>query len=290
MKLKRAAGVLLHPTSLPGPDGIGDLGPQAYRWIDFLVEAGCGLWQVLPLGPTGYGDSPYQCFSAFAGNPFLISPELLLQDGLLTEADVADRPDFPVDRVDYGPVITWKLTLLDRAFANFKANASNQLRDEFTAFRSREAAWLNDFAAFMAMKEANGGVAWKDWPDPQRRREPHALSAAYQSEAFSATPSASSYSSGNGGRCGSIPMSAASRSSATFRSSWRMTAPTRGRIPNSSTWTSRACRPWWPVCRPITFRRRGSCGAIHCIAGACINNRGTHGGSSESARRCARSI
>ncbi len=184
MKLKRAAGVLLHPTSLPGPDGIGDLGPHAYRWIDFLVEAGCGLWQVLPLGPTGYGDSPYQCFSAFAGNPFLISPELLLQDGLLTEADVADRPDFPIDRVDYGPVITWKLTLLDRAFANFKANASNQLRDEFTAFRSREAAWLNDFAAFMAIKEANGGVAWKDWPEPQRRREPHALSAAYQSEAF----------------------------------------------------------------------------------------------------------
>ena len=100
MKLKRASGVLLHPTSLPGPDGIGDLGPQVYRWIDFLVESGCGLWQVLPLGPTGYGDSPYQCFSAFAGNPFLISPEVLLQDGLLTEADVADRPDFPADHVE----------------------------------------------------------------------------------------------------------------------------------------------------------------------------------------------
>ena len=184
MKLQRASGVLLHPTSLPGPDGIGDLGPQAYRWIDFLVDAGCGLWQVLPLGPTGYGDSPYQCFSAFAGNPFLISPEILLQDGLLTGADVADRPDFPVDRVDYGPVITWKLTLLDRAFANFKATASHQLRDEFTAFRSREAAWLNDFAAFMAMKEANGGVSWNNWPEPQRKRDPQALSAAYQSEAF----------------------------------------------------------------------------------------------------------
>ena len=184
MKLKRASGVLLHPTSLPSPDGIGDLGPQAYRWIDFLVEAGCGLWQVLPLGPTGYGDSPYQCFSAFAGNPFLVSPEILLQDGLLTEADVADRPDFPADRVDYGPVITWKLTLLDRAFANFKAGASHQLRDEFTAFRSREAAWLNDFAAFMALKEANGGVGWNNWPEAQRKREPQAMSAAYQSEAF----------------------------------------------------------------------------------------------------------
>jgi 4-alpha-glucanotransferase len=184
MKLTRASGVLLHPTSLPGPYGIGDLGPRAYRWIDFLVDAGCGLWQVLPLGPTGYGDSPYQCFSAFAGNPFLISPEILLHDGLLTEADVADRPDFPAERVDYGPVITWKLALLDRAFANFKAAAANQLRDEFTAFRSREAAWLNDFAAFMAMKEANGGVSWNNWPEPQRKRDPQALSAAYQSDAF----------------------------------------------------------------------------------------------------------
>jgi 4-alpha-glucanotransferase len=184
VQLKRAAGVLLHPTSLPSPDGIGDLGPSAYRWIDFLAGADCAVWQVLPLGPTGYGDSPYQCFSAFAGNPFLISPEVLLQDGLLTEADVTDRPDFPADRVDYGPVIAWKLTLLDRAFANFKANASNPLRDEFTAFRSREAAWLNDFAAFMALKEANGGVAWNNWLEPQRTREPQALGAAYQSEAF----------------------------------------------------------------------------------------------------------
>ena len=184
MKLKRAAGVLLHPTSLPGPDGIGDLGPQAYRWIDFLVDAGCALWQVLPLGPTGYGDSPYQCFSAFAGNPFLISPEALMQAGLLTDADVADRPDFPADRVDYGPVITWKLTLLDRAFANFKAAAATPLRDEFIAFQAREAAWLNDFAAFMALKEANGGVSWNNWPDAQRTRAPHVLSAAYQSEAF----------------------------------------------------------------------------------------------------------
>ena len=81
MAFQRSAGVLLHPTSLPGPDGVGDLGPQAYRWIDWLASTGCTLWQVLPLGPTGYGDSPYQCFSAFAGNPFLVSPELLLQDG-----------------------------------------------------------------------------------------------------------------------------------------------------------------------------------------------------------------
>ncbi len=90
MNFRRSGGILLHPTSLPGPYGIGDLGPQAYRFIDWLAAAGCRLWQVLPLGPTGYGDSPYQCFSAFAGNPYLISPDLLLQDGLLNEADLTE--------------------------------------------------------------------------------------------------------------------------------------------------------------------------------------------------------
>src|SRR5512137_2785838 len=120
MKFERSGGILLHPTSLPGQYGIGDLGPQAYRWIDFLAKAGCGLWQVLPLGPTGYGDSPYQCFSAFAGNPYMISPEALMEDGLLNAEDLADRPRFPTERVDFGPVITWKLTVLDRAFNRFQ--------------------------------------------------------------------------------------------------------------------------------------------------------------------------
>src|SRR5512136_568802 len=115
MKYTRSAGIILHPTSLPGPDGIGDLGPEAYRWVNFLAESGCTLWQILPLGPTGYGDSPYQCFSAMAGNPYLVSPALLLDDGLLSADDLADRPDFPVGQVDYGPVIQWKLTVLDRA-------------------------------------------------------------------------------------------------------------------------------------------------------------------------------
>lgn len=136
MKFARASGVLLHPTSLSGPDGIGDLGPQAYRWIDWLAGAGGALWQVLPLGPTGYGDSPYQCFSAFAGNPYLISPEALLKEDLLRAADLADRPAFPIDRVDFGTVIAWKATLLDRAFANFKTCASEQLRSDFAAFQA----------------------------------------------------------------------------------------------------------------------------------------------------------
>jgi len=118
MRLKRSSGILLHITSLPGPYGIGDLGPAARRFADFLAEAGCSVWQVLPLGPTGFGDSPYATFSAFAGNPYLISPEDLLVEGLLTEADLSDRPAFPAGRVDYGAVIPYKLRLLDRAYAD----------------------------------------------------------------------------------------------------------------------------------------------------------------------------
>src|SRR5512138_1140555 len=123
MKLTRSSGIILQPTSLPGPDGVGDLGPEAYRWVGFLKACGFSLWQLLPLGPTGYGDSPYQCFSAFAGNPYLVSPALLLEDDLLDAEDLADRPDFPSDRVDYGPVIQWKLKLLDRAFTRFQQSA-----------------------------------------------------------------------------------------------------------------------------------------------------------------------
>ena len=182
MHLQRSAGVLLHPTSLPGPDGIGDVGPQAYRWIDWLAATGCALWQVLPLGPTGYGDSPYQCFSAFAGSPFLVSPELLLQDGLLTNADLDDRPKFPVDHVDFGPVIQWKLKLLDRAFEHYRADAA-PLRAQFEAFQAQEYYWLSDFALFMSIKESQGGVAWEHWPEPLRMRDPQALEEARQSEA-----------------------------------------------------------------------------------------------------------
>jgi 4-alpha-glucanotransferase len=94
MNFERSSGVLLHPTSLPGPFGIGDIGPEAYRWIDFLADVGCRLWQILPLGPTGYGDSPYQCFSAFAGNPYLVSPEALFDGGLLDSDDLLSLPDF----------------------------------------------------------------------------------------------------------------------------------------------------------------------------------------------------
>ena len=116
----RASGILLHPTSLPGPYGIGDLGPAAYAWLDTLARARQQWWQMLPLGPTGYADSPYQCFSALAGNPYLISPDLLIEDSLLTHTDLGS-PDFPHNHVDYGRVIPYKLALLKKAWERFKA-------------------------------------------------------------------------------------------------------------------------------------------------------------------------
>lgn len=177
MKLERCSGVILHPTSLPGPDGIGDLGPEAYRWVDFLVASGCCIWQILPLGPTGYGDSPYQCFSAFAGNPYLVSPTILLDEGLLDRHDFADRPDFHPDRVDYGEVIKWKLVLLNRAFNHYKARGSKTLSHELNIFQEKQAYWLDDFALFMSIKESQGGVSWDNWPEPLRKHSQRALSA-----------------------------------------------------------------------------------------------------------------
>src|SRR5688572_4436215 len=107
MQIPRSSGILLHPTSLPGRFGIGDLGPEAYQFVDFLAESGQSWWQVLPLGPTGYGNSPYMCFSAFAGNPMLISPEVLVGEGLLDRADLDNPPSFPRERVDYGASINF---------------------------------------------------------------------------------------------------------------------------------------------------------------------------------------
>ena len=128
MEHERDSGILLHPTSLPGRYGIGELGDEARDFLTFLVAAGQTLWQILPLGPTSYGDSPYQSFSAFAGNPLLISTDRLLRDGLLTPDDLADMPAFPAARVDFGPVIVYKQTLLRRAYARFETSVGARLR------------------------------------------------------------------------------------------------------------------------------------------------------------------
>src|SRR5262249_1950545 len=174
----RSGGVLLHPTSLPGPHGIGDLGQAAYTWIDALAYARQTWWQILPLGPTGYGDSPYQSFCSFAGNPLLVSPQRLLDDGLLVPDDLAGA-SFPGTHVDYGPVIAFKSRLLQPAWEHFGGGAAPQLRPEFEAFCRAEKSWLDDYALFMALKDRHGGC-WLDWPAPVRLREPDALSRARQ--------------------------------------------------------------------------------------------------------------
>jgi len=134
MAFPRSSGILLHPTSLPGPYGIGELGPEAFQFIDFLFEAGQSLWQVLPLGPTGYGDSPYASFSAFAGNPLLISPDLLEKDGLLSRKDLKTLPSFPETYVEYGDVIPFKTKLLHKAYETFNADASSGQKVDFERF------------------------------------------------------------------------------------------------------------------------------------------------------------
>jgi 4-alpha-glucanotransferase len=173
----RAAGLLLHPTCLPGPYGVGDLGAAAYRWVDALARARQKWWQLLPLGPTGYGDSPYQSFSTFAGNPNLLSPELLLQDGLLQRSDL-DVPILPADRVDYGPVIQLKNRMLTRAWQRFRAGAAPALRPQLDEFSTQNAHWLDDFALFLALKGAQGGAGWLQWPRELIEREPGALGRA----------------------------------------------------------------------------------------------------------------
>ena len=174
----RSSGILLHPTSFPGPYGVGDLGDNAYRFIDFLSASGCKLWQVLPLGPTGYGDSPYQCFSAFAGNPYLVSPDRLIELGLLTQLDFSDMPAWPAHQVDFGGLYGWKPALLEKAYTRFESLPGQALRADFDAFRLKNASWLEDFTLFMALKESNGGAPWNTWPAPLRTRQPAALDEA----------------------------------------------------------------------------------------------------------------
>ena len=175
MKFSRRSGVLLHPTSLPGRFGIGDLGQESYRFVDFLVAAGQTYWQVLPLSPTGYADSPYQTLSAFAGNPMLLSLERLASAGHLDRSDLQDVPAFPDWQVDYGPVIVYKTRLLERAFANFRARASEAQRAAFEQFCRKQAAWLDDWTLFMALKKAHDLRPWHKWDPDIVTRQPAAM-------------------------------------------------------------------------------------------------------------------
>jgi len=172
----RASGVLLHVTSLPSPYGIGDVGPAAMAWIDRLYDAGQSFWQALPLGPTGYGDSPYQALSSFAGNALLISPDWLIEDELLHASDAAGR-SFPAE-VDFDAVKRFKYALIATAWKNFSAGARADLRPAFEEFGRSQAHWLDDYATFRALKEKYGSASYLDWPDELVRRTPRALDRA----------------------------------------------------------------------------------------------------------------
>src|SRR3954471_280432 len=174
----RQSGVICHPTSFPGPHGIGDFGEAAFRYVDWLARGRQTLWQLLPLGPTGLGNSPYASPSAFAGNELLISLPWLAGDGLLDPSSLDDVPPFSTSHVDYDEVRAFKRPLLRKAFDRFRRGAATEYRPALDAFRDEQAAWLDDYATFMALKSAHPEGAWSDWPTGVALREPAALAAA----------------------------------------------------------------------------------------------------------------
>ena len=175
MEFPRESGILLHPTSLPGPHGVGDFGNSAFRFVDWLERAGQRLWQVMPLGPTGFGDSPYSSPSAFAGNPLLVSLEWLHGDGLLVDEDIHPVHPFPEHVVDFDSVTPFRMNALRRAFDRLESGTSPGLKSEFDEFVNSPPVWLHDYALFVSIKKDLGGGWWLDWPKDIRTRQPAAI-------------------------------------------------------------------------------------------------------------------
>ncbi len=176
MKKLRHAGILFHPTSLPNRHGIGDLGREAYIFVDFLVTSGAKLWQILPLGPTGYGNSPYSARSSFAGNELLISLDNLLEMGLLSEKLVTNHPEFDEETVEYDRVYSWKMRLLKRAAAEFMSSADTEQKKSYEKFCSKQVSWLEDYALFMSIYEEYQDSRWHSiWDADIGYREPKAM-------------------------------------------------------------------------------------------------------------------
>jgi 4-alpha-glucanotransferase len=178
MRLPRASGILLHPTCLPGPHGAGDLGPSAYHFVDWLATAGQRLWQILPLGGVGPGHSPYMSPSAFAGNALLIDLAALAEAGWLPPDALARPPAFDARRIDFAAMEPWRMDLLATAACGFAQHATAEQRASHEAFCAEQSIWLEDFAMFMALREAHPGRDWADWPAPLAQRDPDALAEA----------------------------------------------------------------------------------------------------------------
>jgi 4-alpha-glucanotransferase len=171
----RSSGVILHISSLPSRHGIGDLGQSAYQWIDFLDQSGTGFWQILPLNPTGFGESPYQALSTHAGNPDFINPDLLVSDGLLSSKDILISQPLSDHRVDFRRMRKYKAEILVLAFSNFKKGANRSFSVEFQDFQDLNHSWLLDFSTFMAIRMENRQKSWKEWPVPLKFRQKSAL-------------------------------------------------------------------------------------------------------------------
>ncbi len=172
---ERNCGILLHITSLPGVEGTGTLGKEAFRFVDFLRSAKQKFWQILPTGPTGYGNSPYQCYSAFAGNPLLIDLHSLKDDLLINEGDLKNIPRFPKTSIDYEKTTGWKMPLLKKAFENFQKLRHDILTDEYIRFLKEHNWWLQDYALFMAAKRYFKNAEWQKWDETLKYRDKNAL-------------------------------------------------------------------------------------------------------------------
>jgi 4-alpha-glucanotransferase len=268
--IQRSSGILLHPTSLPGPYGVGDLGPNAYAWVDRLAAARQTWWQVLPLGPTGFGDSPYQSFSSFAGNVNLISPDSLVHEGLL-HADNLHDVQFAEGRADYLAANPMKLAILRRAWENFRSGHAAHLRDSFDAFKFDKRDWLDDYALFMAMKDARRGEPWYLWPTELVRRETGGQVLQFARDEMADEIGYQQFGQFLFFRKGFA-------SSAICRSLWQAIRPTFGRIRRCSYSTGKCDRASLRAYRPTTSARRVSFGGIPSTIGMHIATPDSAGG------------
>ena len=283
-KPHRLSGILLHPTSCPSPYGIGDLGQDAYDFVDFLEKSGQHLWQILPLTPTGFGDSPYQSFSAFAGQPLLISPAHLKELGLLEEAELSDCPRGDGHHVDYGTIIPWKFKILASAFSRFLHTSDKMLLEEYDAFYNANQFWLDDYALFMACKAMHDGKDWLSWEeaycrptDSLKKELKKQLSNEIQYHYFvqflffKEWYALKKYANEKDIQIiGDIPIFVSLDSA-------------DGQINICPNWIQKVIRLQSPVSRRIIFRQPDSFGAIRSTTGMPIKKRATNGGFPESA-------
>ena len=264
--MKRKSGILMAMSSLPSPYGIGTMGKSAYEFVDFLKAADQSWWQLLPLGPTSYGDSPYASFSSFAGNPYFIDLDMLAQEGLITREEIGENWGEDPQRVDYGAVYAGRYPVLRLAFERGKT----RLSQETEAFRRENASWVENYALFMALKNHFSMKCWVDWPEEDiRLHRPDAVeryrALLREDVDFWVFCQFLFYASGT--PCGPTRRNRASALSAMCPSTWRWTARTCGRNGITSAWGRTVC-PWrWRVCRRTLSLPTASSGAIPSMTG-----------------------